>query len=117
MYVSVSVNQLDPKTLQWMQNRWGGALRLMAPRKGGPGRRAWEWCVVGQQAYRLLEGLLPTLKTKEAQARNALRLRDLRKARGQGKALTPDEVALQAEIRKKALQLNRRDRVWLELPT
>lgn len=46
------------------------------------------------------------LKVKGRQAENALRLRDLRKARGWGNALTAEEVAVQAEIRAEASRLN-----------
>jgi hypothetical protein len=79
-------------------------------------RPAWEWCIVGQQAYRFLDGVLPMLKCKDAQAENALRLRGLRSGAGRGNTLTPEDVVERQGIRDEALRLNRLGQFWRELP-
>lgn len=112
-YASVTISQVDPRPLQWMQARWGGSLRPMRVRKERE-RPAWEWCIVGQQAYRFLDGVLPMLKCKDAQARNALKLREFRSGRGVG--LTDEQVIERQEVRAEALRLNRVGQFWRELP-
>jgi hypothetical protein len=106
-YASVTISQAVPHdwVLRWHQERWGGSIRRKPEGKYNA-RESYEWLVVGQQAYRLLEGVLPMLKVKEGQARNALRLRDLRSGRGVG--LTPDQITERQAIRTEALRLNRR---------
>lgn len=116
MYASVTVSQVDPRTLHWMAERWGGAVRKMAPPRKSTERQAYEWCVVGRQAYRFLGHIRSLLKSKGEQADNALRLKAMRDARpspytGRLKPMTKQEVALQAEIRAEALRLNRRGRL------
>jgi hypothetical protein len=105
MFASVSASQVDRDVLAWMQERWGGSIRRIPPRRPKQ-QDCWEWVVVSQQAYVFLEGVRGMLKVKGRQAENALRLRDLRKARGWGNALTAEEVAVQAEIRAEASRLN-----------
>lgn len=112
-FALASASQVDPRPLQWLQQRWGGAIRHKEGR-GQNDREAWEWTVAGQQAYPFLEGILPFLKAKDTQARNALRLRGLRKARGWGQALTTAEVAEREEVRAEALRLNREGQYWRE---
>jgi hypothetical protein len=106
-YASVTVSQAVPNdfVLRWMQERWGGSLRRKPEGKANA-REAYEWCIVGQQAYRFLEGVLPMLKVKPEQARNALRLREL--ASGRGTGLTPDMIATRQSIRNEATRLNKR---------
>jgi|SRR5579863_6452793 len=117
MYASLTISQVDPRPLQWFAERWGGALRPLKRRKEGRNDRdAWEWCIVGQQVYRFLDGALPMLKCKDHQARNALRLRGLRSGSGRGNMLSPAEVAERQVIRDEALRLNQRGREWAELP-
>ena len=117
MYVSVTISQADPYgwMLEWFAERWGGALRkkFRRPSASARERDAWEWTVVGHGAYRLLDGVRPMLKIKGPQADNALRLRDLRKDYGRGRAghersLSPDELALQADVLATARRLNLR---------
>jgi hypothetical protein len=124
MYASVTISQVDPRPLQWMQARWGGALRPLKRRGGSRGlneRDAWEWCIVGSQAYHFIDGIRAMLKVKPEQAANALRLRDQRATRARGQTgwrrpLSAEEIALQAEIRTEATRLNQRGRSWPELP-
>jgi len=112
-YASVTISQVDPRPLQWMQARWGGSLRPMRTRRERE-RPAWEWAIVGQQAYRFLDGVLFMLKCKDAQARNALWLRGLRSGRGRG--LTAEDIAARQSIRDEAIRLNRLGQFWRELP-
>jgi len=56
------------------------------------------------------------LKVKDAQARNALGLRGLRRGCGKGNMLTTGEVAQRQAIRDEALRLNRLGQFWRELP-
>jgi hypothetical protein len=117
-FASVTVSQVDPRPLQWLQERWGGSLRAMSARKERD-RPAWEWCVVGQQAYVFLDGIMPMLKCKPEQAVNALRLREVKRTRGQTghhRSLSPDELAIQQEIHAEAKRLNQRGRAWEVLP-
>jgi len=117
VYASVTISQVDPRTLQWIQARWGGSIRKLSRNRGNE-RTAWEWCVVGHYAQRLFEQVRPMLKSKGEQADNAMRLATLRKARGWGNGLTPHEVEVQADIRSTALALNLRagGQEWKELP-
>jgi hypothetical protein len=116
MYASVTISQVDPRPLQWMQERWGGSLRPLLRRKEGRNDRdAWEWCIVGHAAYRFLDGVRAMLKCKPEQADNALRLRDLRQGYGRGRAgqqraLSAEELSAQLDIRTEALRLNQRGR-------
>lgn len=115
MYASITVSQVDPRTLHWLAERWGGTVRPLKRRRGNE-RDAWEWCIVGRQAYRFLEHTRSLLKSKGEQADNALRLKTMRDARpspytGRLKPMTEQEVALQAEVRDEALRLNQRGRL------
>jgi hypothetical protein len=118
MYASLTVSQVDPRPLQWFQERWGGSLRPIPARKRSPRERdAWEWCIVGRQAQWCFEDVRDMLKCKQAQCDNAMRLATLRKARGTGKGLREEEVAVQADIRARAMYLNSGSRPeWKELP-
>jgi len=114
MYASVTVSQAEPYgvMLQWFADRWGGAVRRKPERKDNA-REAYEWHIVGQQAYDFLDAVLYKLKIKAPQAVNALRLRDQRANRARGQTgwrnpLTVEEVALQAEIKAEANRLNQR---------
>jgi hypothetical protein len=117
MYASLTISQVDPRPLQWFQQRWGGALRPLKRRRDGRNdRNAWEWVVVGRQAQQCFEDVRDMLKVKQEACDNAMRLATLRKARGWGNPLTAQEVAVQADIRKRALEINGARPVWLELP-
>ena len=114
MYASVTASQADPygAMLQWFADRWGGTVR-QKPENNSRARDAWEWCIVGRQAYAFLDGVRGKLKIKEPQAVNALRLRDHRAVRARGQTgwrrpLTLEEVILQAEIKAEANHLNQR---------
>lgn len=116
-YASVTVSQAVPNdfVLRWMAERWGGAVRRKPERKPNA-REAFEWCIVGQQAYRFLQGVLPMLKVKNAQAVNALRLKDVRMGRGYRRSgddggrnyLTAEDIAERQAIRAEATRLNQR---------
>ena len=114
MYASVTISQADPygSMLQWFADRWGGAIRkkFRRPSASPRERDAWEWCVVGQQAYRLLEGVRPMLKIKGPQADNALRLKQGRRQgmTGRNRSLSADEITLQADVLATARRLNLR---------
>jgi hypothetical protein len=121
-YASVTISQVDRRPLDWFAERWGGAVRPLKRRGGARGlneRDAFEWCVVGRQAYRLLEGVQSFLQCKDAAAVNALKLKGLRDGRGfvadpatgRRNRLTKDELAERQAIRDEALRLNRRGRV------
>lgn len=120
-FASVTVAQVDPRPLQWMQERWGGGIYAVKPRKENH-RFAWQWSIVNQQAYVFLEGVVPMLKVKKASAMNALRLKPMRDGRGYALGggnrnhLSPDEINERQSIRTEALRLNSRSNVWLELP-
>lgn len=116
-YASLTISQVDPRPLQWCQQRWGGAVRPLKRRRDGRNDRdAWEWCVVGRQVQRVFEGVRDMLKCKQAACDNAMRLATLRKANGHGNALTPAELAVHREIVTTARQLNAGTRVWTTLP-
>jgi hypothetical protein len=117
MYASLTVSQVDPRPLMWMRDRWGGSLRALKRRKDGRNDRdAWEWCIVGRQAQFFFEDVRDMLKVKQEACDNAMRLATLRKARGWGNALREEEVAVQADIRARALEINGLRPVWRELP-
>jgi hypothetical protein len=122
MYASVTISQVDPRPLQWFAERWGGAMRPLKRRKDGRNDRdAWEWTIVGRQAYVFLEGVRAMLKVKPEQADNALRLKTLRDGfsrgrLGQSRELSEAELLAQVDIRATALRLNGRGREWTELP-
>jgi hypothetical protein len=118
-YASLTISQVDPRPLQWFQVRWGGSLRPLKRRVDGrKDRDAWEWCIVGRQAYRFLEGALPMLKVKDAQARNALRLKAM--ASGRSRGLTDEQLAERSSVRDEARRLNatgyENGRTWEALP-
>src|SRR5262245_22759527 len=101
IFASVTCSQAEPHggpVMLWFQERWGGSLRSKPERKGNA-QRAWEWCIVGQQAYAFLDDVRPWLRVKGAQADNALLIRSLRKGRGRGNALTAEDRRARAEIK------------------
>jgi hypothetical protein len=117
MYASLTISQVDPRPLQWFQQRWGGSLRPLKRRRDGRNDRdAWEWCAVGRMAQQCFEDVRDMLKCKQEACDNAMRLGTLRKAKGAGNALTSEEVAVQADIRAEALRINGARPIWTELP-
>jgi hypothetical protein len=117
MYASLTISQVDPRPLQWFQQRWGGSIRKLKRRADGrKDRDAWEWCVVGRTAQSCFEDVRDMLKVKQEPCDNAMRLSILRKARGWGNALTADELAVQGDIRERALAINGSRPEWQELP-
>jgi hypothetical protein len=120
MYASVTISQADPygAMLTWFADRWGGAVRKK-PQAGTMARDAWEWCIVGRQAYVFLAGVRPYLKIKGPQADNALRLKTMRDARpvvstGWRRPMSPREVALQSDVLAEARRLNLRGRIEVQ---
>lgn len=117
MYASLTVSQVDPRPLMWFRDRWGGSLRPLSRRADGRNdRNAWEWCIVGRQAQFFFEDVRDMLKVKQEACDNAMRLAALRKARGWGNGLREEELAVQADIRARALELNGSRPEWLTLP-
>jgi hypothetical protein len=116
-FASLTVSQVDPRPLQWLQCRWGGSLRQVKRRKDGRNDRdAWEWCVVGRQAQVLFEGVRDMLKCKQEACDNAMRLAVLRKARGHHNGLRQEEIAVHQDIIARAREANNSARTWHELP-
>lgn len=116
-YPAVTISQVDRRPLDWHQERWGGSVRPLSRRRGNE-RAAFEWRIVGQQAFRFLEGVLPMLKCKPEQAANAMKLQGLRAGRGfidsatgQRNRLTADELAARQAVRDESLRLNQRGRI------
>jgi hypothetical protein len=110
-YASITVSQCERSSLDWFSERWGGAVRSMSKRAELRNESpAWEWAIVGQHFYRLMDDVYPMLKTKRPHALNALRLRTLRLARGRGNAMTPEEITEREDIELRAHQLNLRGR-------
>lgn len=110
IFASVTCSQAEPHggpVMAWFQERWGGALRSKPERKGNA-QKAWEWTIVGQQAYAFIADIRPWLRVKGAQADNALLVKDLRKGRGRGNSLTNDDRRMRAEIKAEANRLNAR---------
>ena len=117
MFASLTVSQVDPRPLQWFQQRWGGSVRRLPSRNRSDRERiAWEWCIVGRQAQQCFEDVRDMLKCKQEACDNAMRLATLRKARGTGNALTAEEIAVQADIRARALEINGSRPEWEALP-
>jgi hypothetical protein len=120
-YALLVVPQVDPRTLQWMQVRWGGAIRQVKRRseKRPNDRDAWEWNCSARQAYKLLHDVLPFLRDKRPQAVNALRLEAMKRARGQtgwSRPVSEEGLSMQAEITAEARRLNQLRPEWHELP-
>jgi hypothetical protein len=115
-YALASASQVDPRPLQFLQQRWGGSLRSLKRRRHPNERDAWEWNCSARQAYQFFHDVMPWLLCKRAQAVNALRLEPLRKAQGSGQALTDEEVAVHLEIVAEARRLNQERPTWHELP-
>jgi hypothetical protein len=94
-YASVTVSQVDRRTLDWMAERWGCAVGVMANRRNRTRGQGHEWCVVGHQAYRFLRGVRPMLKAKGEQADNALRFEAMRRPRGRKHGWTLSQAEMQ----------------------
>lgn len=118
----VEIAQVDPRPLQWFQQRWGGSIRPVKRNRTKNERDAWDWTVSGRQAYRLMEGVLPMLKVKREHATNALRLRDLRPGRGYPlpdgtrNRLTEADLAERRAIYDESRRIVQSRPVWTELP-
>jgi hypothetical protein len=118
-YALVVASQVDPRPLQWMQQRWGGYLRPIKNRERSVRERnAWEWGCSSRQAYKLLHDIRPYLRCKGAQADNAFRLEAMARPRGRsrGNPMTPEAILMQAEITAEARRLNQERPEWNELP-
>ena len=114
----VSVSQVDPRPLQWMRDRWGGTVRPLKRAGRGKARDAWEWVIVGRQAYRMLHHIRPFMHEKGERADNVLRLEAMRVTRGPWHPYTDEERSVREDILAIALELNKRagGQVWTELP-
>jgi len=118
----VEVSQVDPRPLQWLQQRWGGALRQIRRNRTKNERDAWDWIVASKQAYKFLEDVLPMLMVKQEHAQNALRLRDLRTGRGYSlpdgtrNRLTEADLSERRAIYEESRRLVTSRPVWTELP-
>jgi len=119
-YGLVVVSQVDPRPLQWMQARWGGAIRQLKRRSAARpnDRHAWEWNCSARQCYALLHDIRPWLRVKGEQADNVFRLEAMARpmARGWGGHMTEEESRMQEEITAEARRLNQLRPEWLELP-
>lgn len=111
-YASLTVSQTvyNKAVLDWLSQRWGGPVRKMAAPRNENWAQGYEWCIVGQMFYRCMDDVLPHLKIKRDAAMNALRLREMRKARGSGQKLTEEELSMHHEIAAESKRLNQRRR-------
>ncbi len=109
-YASITASQTKIPPLVWLQERWGGSLRELPPRKGNSAA-AFEWAVVGNMAYTMLDDIKEHLKIKKPRAENALALRDIRDGRSRGSHLTDAEFELQRVVKETAMELNKRGRI------
>lgn len=111
-YPSLTVSQTDYNraSLVWLAERWGGAVRKMAPPKRETWAQGYEWCIVGQMFYSCMDDILPFLMIKRDQAQNALRLRSFRLGRGHHNALTEADIAMHMEVEAESRRLNQRRR-------
>ena len=109
-YASITASQTKIPPLVWLQERWGGSLRELPPRKGNSSA-AWEWAVVGNMAYTMLDDIKDYLKIKGPRAENALALRTIRDGRQRGNPLSDAEFELQRVVKETAMELNKRGRI------
>lgn len=118
IYGKVHVSQVDPRPLVWMRDRWGGHVRPLKRAGRGKARDAWEWVIVGQQAYRMLHHIRPFMQEKGERADNVLRLETMRTTRGPWHPYTDEERSMRDDILATALLLNKRAGgiTWTELP-
>jgi len=73
----VSVRQVEPQAVDLLAQSFGGS-RYMTKPSTTKGRALHTWAVTDRQARDCLRSLLPYLRIKVGQARNALRLRSLK---------------------------------------
>ena len=97
----VGVSQVDPRPLLYLQEMYGGNLRIRKSRQD-KWRDAWIWTCRSQQAEDFLRSVLPYLKVKDAEARIALEFRSIKFKRGNGGG--NELLVEQREILKKRLE-------------
>ena len=109
-FASVTASQTKIPPLVFLRDRWGGSVRQL-PRRRGNSSPAWEWGIVSQMAYAMLEDIRPHLQIKGARADNALALRAIRGGLPIGVPLSEDQLAQHRAIKERAMELNKRGAV------
>jgi hypothetical protein len=75
--VHVVVTNCDVEVLTWMKTKWGGSVQPVSGARPARYRSSWAWRCSTGFAKPFLDGILPWLRIKVPQCRNALAMIDL----------------------------------------
>jgi len=102
----VSVTNTDLDMLFWLQERWGGHVKLHGPASHKRNcKTTWQWAITSKAAEKLLRDIYPYLRTKRLRAELGFRLRALIGKRGD---FDPARYEAQQDVKVALAGLNRR---------
>lgn len=111
-YAQLAVGQNTAEVLRWMQERWGGSLKLLSPIYNGRPRDHWRLGLRNRQAVQMANDILPRLIVKRANAENLIAFGELKRYPGSAPGgpgnyrIPEDELAKRRELAEISHQLN-----------
>ena len=104
----VSVEQVEPAPLRFLQRLWGGSLGLFDRRVSLRHRPRWVWRVSGEKAVTLLKEVRPYLLVKGPVADVVIKYWDTTRHTCTGYRVSPEEWVRRATFVAQVRQLNKR---------